>query len=58
MLLGIAAGILKSVTKTGMKGGMIAYGKGKELVSEATEELKDLTAEARAEISQTQKAKQ
>lgn len=45
------AGILKSIAKAGIKGGLILYEKGKVLAEEAKESMEDLAAEARAEMS-------
>ena len=54
-LLAVAGGLLKSVTKTGIKGGLMVYEKGKEIAVEAKETVEDLAAEAKSEISQPKK---
>lgn len=50
IVLPAAASILKSVTKAGIKGWMLAYEKGKIAAAEARETIEDLTAEAREEL--------
>jgi hypothetical protein len=52
MVLGLASGLLKGLTKATIKGGVIAYEKGKELAAHAKEGVEDLTAEAKAEMAQ------
>lgn len=48
----VVAGVLKSLVKAGIKGGLILFEKGKVMAEETRETLEDLTAEARAEMSQ------
>ena len=50
-LIPMAANLLRSATKTGMKGGMIAYDKGREFVSGTVVSFQDIASEARSEIS-------
>jgi hypothetical protein len=45
------ASFLKTATKTGIKGGMLAYDKSLELVSGTKESFQDMASEARSEIS-------
>jgi hypothetical protein len=54
MLIAIAGGLVKSAAKAGIKGGLMMYDKGKELAAEAKETVEDLTAEAKAEMKQSQ----
>lgn len=42
----------KPLAKAAIKGGLIAYEKGREMMAEAGEVVEDLTAEARAELKQ------
>ncbi len=51
VLLPVLGGILKSLTKAGIKGGMILYEKGKLLAEETRETIEDLTEEAKAELT-------
>ncbi|MFP3913187.1 MAG: DUF5132 domain-containing protein [Desulfobacteraceae bacterium] len=48
----VASGILKSLAKAGVKGGMILYEKGRELAEESRETLEDIAAEARSELQE------
>ena len=61
-VLNAAGGILRSLVKAGIKGGLVLYGSGKEaaaaakervetLAAEAKESMEDLAAEARAGVS-------
>jgi hypothetical protein len=50
------ADFLKTATKTGMKGGMIAYDKGKELFSGTADSFQNMASEARTELSKGSKA--
>jgi hypothetical protein len=52
VVLPVAAGILKSLTKAGIKGGMVLYEKGKVLAEETKETFEDLTEEAKAEMNE------
>lgn len=54
MVVAAAGGILRSAAKAGIKGGMIAYNKGKLLTEEARESWEDLSAEARAEMEDSE----
>jgi len=51
VVLPVLGGILKSLTKAGIKGGMILYEKGKLLAEETRETIEDLTEEAKAELN-------
>ncbi|MEJ2169605.1 MAG: hypothetical protein P8X90_29220 [Desulfobacterales bacterium] len=46
-----AANLLRSATKTGIKGGMIAYDKGREFVAGTVDTFHDIASEARSEVS-------
>jgi ethanolamine transporter EutH len=48
----ILASALKPVAKAAIKGGMMAYGKVKEVSAEAVESIEDLAAEAKTELGQ------
>ena len=50
------ADFLKTATKTGMKGGIIAYDKGKELFSGTADSFQNMASEARSELSRGSKA--
>jgi hypothetical protein len=50
MLLTAAGGALKSLTKAGIKGGLMAYEQGKAAVNNTKGALTDLTKEAKAEL--------
>jgi hypothetical protein len=52
----VVANFLKTATKTGMKGGMIAYDKGRELVSGTRDAIGDMASEARSEMSKGSKS--
>jgi hypothetical protein len=47
---------LRTATKTGMKGGMMAYDKSRELVSGTADSFQNLASEARSEMSKGSKA--
>jgi hypothetical protein len=55
-VLSVAADLLRTATKTGMKGGMIAYDKGQELISGTKDAFQDMASEARSEITKGTKA--
>jgi hypothetical protein len=48
---------LRGVAKTGIKAGMLAYGKTKELVGDTQESLVKITKEAKSEADAALKAK-
>jgi hypothetical protein len=50
-ILSSLSGILRPVAKTGIKGGMMAYDKGKEVFSGAVDVIQDIASEARSELS-------
>lgn len=50
VVLPLIGGILKSLTKAGIKGGMVLYDKGRLLVEETKETIEDITEEAKAEL--------
>ena len=54
-LVPMAANLLRSATKTGMKGGMIAYDRGREFVAGTRDTFQDIASEARSEISKGRK---
>jgi hypothetical protein len=47
---------MRPLAKTVLKGGLIAYDKGAEILAEASEQLSDLVAEVRSEIHTTRVA--
>ncbi len=56
VVLPVIGGVLKSLSKSAIKGGLIMYEKGKVAVAEARETLEDLTAEAKAEMAEEEPA--
>lgn len=56
VVLPVVAGMAKSLTKASIKGGLILFEKGKVAIAEAQETIEDLTAEAKAELSEEQEA--
>ena len=56
MIVAAAGGVLRSAAKAGIKGSMVAYNKGKLLTEEARESWDDLSAEAKAEMEESQPA--
>ena len=44
------AGSMRPLAKAVMKGGMLVYDKGAEVIAEASEQLSDMLAEARSEL--------
>lgn len=52
IVLPVLAGVAKSLTKAGIKGGLILYEKGKIASEEMRETIEDLAAEAKAELSE------
>ncbi|MGD9072754.1 MAG: hypothetical protein PVI69_13395 [Desulfobacterales bacterium] len=57
IVLPLVANVLKCIVKTGMKAGMIAYGKGREFVGDTQESLVKITKEAKSEADAELKAK-
>lgn len=55
-LLAATGSILKSVAKIGIKGGLMMYEGGRELLGEAKESLEDIAAEAKQEVAEERKA--
>lgn len=56
VVLPAMGGVLKSLTKAGIKGGLILYEQGKVAIEEARESVEDLVAEAKAELSEAKEA--
>ena len=54
IVLPVVGGIVKSLTKAGIKGGMVLYEKGRLLAEETKETIEDLTEEAKAELKEGQ----
>lgn len=52
IVLPVVAGVVKSLTKAGIKGGMVLYEKGKLFAEETKETLEDLTEEAKSELKE------
>jgi hypothetical protein len=50
IVLPTVAGVLRSVTKVGMKTAMLSYDKGKQVVTDATTAVSDVTSEAKSEV--------
>jgi hypothetical protein len=50
VVIPVVSGVLKSLTKAGIKGGLMVYEKGKILAEETKETFEDLAAEAKAEM--------
>lgn len=55
MVLTVAGSLLRSAAKTGVKGGVMLYDKGKEFATETTESAKAITQEAKAEMAKESK---
>lgn len=51
----IVASVVKPLAKAAIKGGIMLYEKGREVVAEATEMVEDIVAEAKAEMAEAQK---
>ena len=47
------AGSMRLLAKAVMKGGMLVYDKGAEVIAEASEQLSDMIAEVRSELDAT-----
>ena len=52
VVIPLVASAVQPILKTALKGGMIVYAKGQELLAEAGEMLEDTYAEAVSEIAQ------
>jgi len=52
VVLPVVGGVLKTLTKAGIKGGMVLYEQGKVFAEEARETVEDLTEEAKAELKE------
>ena len=50
VVIPMVAAAARPVAKAGIKGGLMVYEKGRELLSEAVEVVEDLAAEARSEV--------
>lgn len=55
IVLPVVGGVLKSLTKAAIKGGIIILEQGKVIAAETRETFEDMTAEARAEIKDAKK---
>jgi hypothetical protein len=55
-ILSALRSIIRPVAKAGIKGGMIAYGKGKDLLTETVDSVQKVASEAKSEISEESKA--
>jgi len=55
VVLPVVGGVLKTLTKASIKGGMVLYEKGKLFAEEARETVEDLTEEAKAELKEDSK---
>lgn len=56
IVLPAVGGALKSLAKSAIKGGIIAYEGGRGLMAETKEALEDLTAEAKSEMNEAAKS--
>ena len=54
-VLPVVANLLRSAIKAGMKGGMIAYDKSQQCVSETSDTFQNMASEARSELSKESK---
>lgn len=52
IVLPVVGGVLKTLVKAGIKGGMVLYEKGKLFAEETRETVEDLTEEAKAELKE------
>ena len=57
IVLPLVGNVLRGVAKTGIKAGMLAYGKTKELVGDTQVSLVKITKEAKSEADAALKAK-
>jgi hypothetical protein len=55
VIIPMVAAIVKPLAKATIKGGLILYERGKEVVAETGEMVEDLVAEARSELSEAAK---
>ena len=55
IIIPAVAAVAKPLAKAAIKGGVLLYERGKEMVAEAGEVMEDLLAETKAEISEAQK---
>jgi hypothetical protein len=55
-ILAAVGSIVRPVAKTGIKGGMLVYDKGKDMFSGTVDSIQDVASEARSEISKGSKA--
>jgi hypothetical protein len=55
-ILAAVGNIVRPVAKTGIKGGMIVYDKGKDMFSGTVDSIQDVASEARSELSKGSKA--
>lgn len=54
-ILSALGSIVRPVTKTGIKGGMLVFDKGKELFTETVDSIQEVASEARSELSEKSK---
>lgn len=52
VIVPVAAGVLKPMTKATIKGGIVLYEKGKGVIAEVGETFEDILAEAKAELAE------
>jgi hypothetical protein len=55
-ILAAVGSIVRPVAKTGIKGGMLVYDKGKDMFSGTVDSIQDVASEARSELSKGSKA--
>ena len=54
-VISAVAGVAKPLAKAAIKGGIMVYEKGREVVAEAGEVVEDIVAEVKAEMTEEQK---
>jgi hypothetical protein len=55
-ILAAVGSVVRPVAKTGIKGGMIVYDKGKDMFSGTVDSIQDVASEVRSELSKGSKA--
>ncbi|WP_416669862.1 DUF5132 domain-containing protein [Egbenema bharatensis] len=54
VLVPVAGKVMKPLTKTAIKGGIVLYEKGRGVIAEVGESLEDILAEAKAELAEAE----
>jgi hypothetical protein len=55
-IIAAVGSVVRPVAKTGIKGGMLVYDKGKDIFSGTVDSIQDVASEARSELSKGSKA--